>query len=349
MVTPKHLLRAPGHDIIVVGASAGGVEALQKLVGDFPPELPAVIFIVLHLAAGGPSFLPEILSRAGPLPVSQALNGEAITPGHIYVAPPDHHLLIEQRHIRLSRGPKENRSRPAIDTLFRSAAYAYGPRVIGVVLTGLLDDGTAGLWAIKDRGGLGIVQDPMDALCPSMPRSALQHVAVDYVLPLAMVASTLAQLVEKPAAEEGDYSVSEKLAIETRIARGDHTPATDLTRLGKLSPYSCPECHGVLLQLYDGNILRFRCHTGHAYSLSSLLAEVTESIEESLWSTLRAVEERVLLLRHLAHHGRDQQEDASAAVAAQQARKAERRLQVIREVLMRHDDLGEDQLHDNAG
>jgi two-component system, chemotaxis family, protein-glutamate methylesterase/glutaminase len=278
------------HDIIVVGTSAGGVEALQILLRGLPSDLPAAVFIVLRLSPMEPSFLDEILSRAGPLPVTHAVDGEPITSGLIYVASPDHHLLVEREHVRVTRGPKENRFRPAVDVLFRSAAYAYGPRVIGVILTGALDDGTAGLWAVKDRGGLAVVQDPQDAFHDSMPKSALQHVAVDYCLPLAKLAAILVWLAGEPAPAKGGFPVSKKLAIETQIAREDHELDAGVLALGPLSPYTCPECHGVLVQLQDGDFTRFRCHTGHGYSPSSLLADATQSLETSLWSTLRTRE-----------------------------------------------------------
>jgi two-component system, chemotaxis family, protein-glutamate methylesterase/glutaminase len=212
----------PGHDIIVVGTSAGGVEALQILVGGLPCYLLAEIFIVLHVAPTSPSFLDEILTRAGPLPATQGVDGELITPGRIYVAPPDHYLLLEAGHVRVTRGPKENRFRPALDGLFRSATYAYGPRVIGVILTGALDDGTAGLWAVKDRGGLAVVQAPLDALHTSMPQSALRHVAVDYCMPLAKLAPILVRLATEPAPTEGGFPVSKCWPLKHRL-RGEIT------------------------------------------------------------------------------------------------------------------------------
>ena len=335
----------PNHDIIVVGTSAGGVEALQILVRELPCDLPAAVFIVLHVAPTGPSLLDEILTRAGPLVATQGIDGEMITPGHIYVAGPDHHLLVEPGHVRVTRGPKEHRFRPAIDVLFRSAAYAYGPRVIGVILTGALDDGTAGLWAVKDQGGLAVVQDPLDALHASMPLSAMRHVAVDHCVPLAKLAPTLVRLASEPAPAEGGFPVSKKLAIETQIAQGDHGLDAGILALGPLSPYTCPECHGVLVQLQDGNFSRFRCHTGHAYSPSSLLAEVTQSVENSLWSTLRTMEESILLLQHLAHHAHDRQDSQVAKVAERKARDAEQSTQLIRDLLRRQETLSEDQLH----
>jgi two-component system chemotaxis response regulator CheB len=287
------------------------VEALQRLVAPLPPDLRAVLFIVLHRSADGPNLLVEILQSVCALPVAHAVDGEMIKSGRIYVALPDRHLLIEQEHIRLTRGPKENHFRPAIDPLFRSAAYAYGSRVIGVVLTGNLDDGTAGLWAIKDRGGVTIVQNPEEALFPSMPRSALANVAVDYCLRLDEIAPTLVMLTAQPAT--GGAAVSEKLRIESRIALEDNALEAGVLAVGKLSPFTCPECQGMLLQIQDGQIIRFRCHTGHAYSVDSLLEEVTESVEQSLWRSVRAMDEMLLLLRHIGEHAREQDDVVTGA------------------------------------
>src|SRR5437016_12022670 len=199
----------PGHDIIVVGASAGGVEALVTLARSLKRNLQAAVFVVLHMPAQSPSLLPEILGRAGPLKAVQATDDMQIEPGHIYVAPPDHHMLMELGKVRVVRGPKENRHRPAVDPLFRSAALAYGPRVIGVILTGALDDGTAGLLAVKRRGGIAIVQDPDEALYPSMPLSALANVEVDYRLPLSSIGPLLVHLASEQVEENGEYCTSD--------------------------------------------------------------------------------------------------------------------------------------------
>ena len=188
-------------DIIVIGASAGGLQALSALLGKLPKDLQASVFVVWHISPNHRSILPGVLSRAGKLPATHAVDGEPIRPGRIYVARPAYHLVLEVDRVRLTKGPKENRFRPAVDTLFRSAAYAFGPRVIGVVLTGALDDGTAGLWSIKDRGGIAIVQDPEEAENPSMPASAKQHVEIDYCIPIAQIAETLIHLTGAPAAE----------------------------------------------------------------------------------------------------------------------------------------------------
>ncbi|HEY8599580.1 MAG TPA: chemotaxis protein CheB, partial [Thermomicrobiales bacterium] len=187
-----------GHDLIVIGTSAGGVQALLELLDDLPANLPAAICIVIHIPAESPSLLPRILQRRSALPVRHAVDGERIVPGHVYIAPPDHHLLVDPGRLRLRHGPRENRCRPAVDPLFRSAALAYGPRLIGVVLTGALNDGTAGLAIIKRLGGVTIVQDPADALFPGMPASAQRHVAVDYSLPLADIAAALTRVAREP-------------------------------------------------------------------------------------------------------------------------------------------------------
>jgi len=287
-----------------------------------------------------PGLLPDILARAGPLPAQHPNDGEPILPGRIYVAPPDRHLLLEFGCVRLSRGPKENRFRPAVDPLFRSAAVAYGSRVIGIVLSGGLDDGTAGMEAIKTRGGIAVIQDPREAINPAMPISVLAHMAVDHVAPAAEIGSLLTDLVDQPASEEGAQPMPEDMRIETRIALEDNALQAGVLQLGAPSPYSCPECHGTLLQISNGGILRFRCHTGHAYSVNSLLAEVNESIEESLWSAVRAIEERMLLLRHVARHldeAGENERSGQAGDLLEQARDLEQQAQFVRLAVLRHE------------
>jgi two-component system, chemotaxis family, protein-glutamate methylesterase/glutaminase len=213
-----------GRDIIVIGASAGGVEVLSELCKNLPPELPAAVFIVWHMPATSTGIFPRMLERTSALPVENAVDGEPLVPGRIYTAPPDHHLLLEDGRVRLTHGPKENRFRPAVDPLFRSAAYSYGPRVIGLVLSGALDDGTSGLWMIKDRGGVAMVQDPVDALVPDMPRNALHNVEVDYVVPVSEMPALLMQLTSEPLPEpvisEGNGKEPEELEIPKRVERG---------------------------------------------------------------------------------------------------------------------------------
>src|SRR5215211_1730254 len=209
-------------DIIVVGASAGGIEALRVLAGGLPADLPASLFVVLHTSPESPAMLADILDRSGSLPALSPKDGDRIRPGTIYVAPPDRHLLIEPNLMRVTRGPKENRFRPAVDPLFRSAAQTYGPRVAGIILTGGLDDGTSGLWAVKRLGGVAVVQDPEEAFMPSMPQSALDQVEVDYTLPLAGMAPLLSRLARTSVAEQGGYEVPEELDIEVKIAMEDN-------------------------------------------------------------------------------------------------------------------------------
>ncbi len=271
----------PTPDIIVIGASAGGIDALRAIVAGLPNHLSASVFVVMHTGPGSPGILDELLRRAGPLPAITAKDKKPIEDGYIYVAPPDLHLVIEPGRIRLTRGPKENRFRPAIDPLFRSAAQVYGPRVIGVILTGGLDDGTAGLWAVKRLGGIAVVQDPNDAFVPSMPLSALRHVDVDHTVPLAEIAPLLVKLTQTGVEEKGACEMPEHLDIEVKIAKQDPAINLDVRELWEKSSYTCPECHGVLLRVKEGGRQRFRCHTGHAFSPDTLLADLTEGVEDA--------------------------------------------------------------------
>ena len=330
--------------IVVVGASAGGMEALKKLVAQLPSNFPGSLFIVWHVAPAYPSVLPQILARVSPLPVAHAIDNEAIKLGRIYIAPPDHHLLVESGHVRVTRGPKENRFRPSIDVLFRSAARSYGKQVIGVVLTGLLDDGASGLYGVKEQGGLAVVQDPFDALHASMPMQAMKAVAVDHCVPIAEIGALLVHLTNETVEKEGGHLVPEQMDIEVRVAREDNAFESGIMKLGKLSPYTCPECHGTLMQLKEGNIIRFRCHTGHAYSLNSLLAEVTESIEASLWKTLRGIEESQMLMSHMAEHLCEANNGEMAQRFLQKAEQAKRRAGLVRQAVMSHETLSQDKL-----
>jgi two-component system chemotaxis response regulator CheB len=341
--TARNAERGPFHDIVVIGASAGGLEGLRGLVAELPRDFPAAIFIVWHISPDSPGVLPEILSRSGELPAFNASHKEPILPGRIYVAPPDFHLVVENGYVCTTRGPRENRFRPAVDPLFRSAAAVYGPRVVGVILSGGLDDGTAGLWAVKQRGGVAVVQHPEDALVPSMPQSALNSVPVDYCVPLSEMASLLVKLANTPVSssvrEEGTATMSDALEVEVSIARDDNAIESGALELGELSPFACPECHGMLRELKEGDRLRYRCYTGHAYSAQSLLSEATQAIEDYLWIAIRGIEESVLLLRHLAHHMLDQGHTDEAAAFLKKAEEAHRRSSLVRQAALQHEKL----------
>lgn len=324
----------PGHDRIVVGASAGGVEALLALARALPASLPAALFVVLHLPATSKSHLPQLLDRAGPLVAHHPTDGERIQNGHIYVAPPDLHLLIEGEQVWLVAGPKENRHRPAVDPLFRSAAVAYGPRVVGVVLTGTLDDGTAGLHAIKRRGGIAVVQDPNEALYSSMPLSALTHVEVDYSLPLAEISPLLIRLAEEPADDPESYPIPKEMVMEDKLVRMDEATLNNPTRPGSPSPFSCPECGGVLWEIHDGEITRFRCRVGHAFSTESVMVEQDTALEDALWMALKTLEESVALSQRLARKATERGHDLVAARFEEKANQATTRASLIRQVLV---------------
>lgn len=324
---------ATGHDIIVIGASAGGVEALVHLVRNLPRNLPAALFIVLHIPAHSPSLLPNILSRAGYLEAIQAEDKMKFEYGHIYLAPPDYHLLLEQGYVRVAYGPKENRHRPSVDPLFRSAARVYTSRVIGVILTGALDDGTSGLLAIKRYEGLAVVQDPNEALYPGMPQSALEHVNVDYCVPLAQMGDLLTRLVHEPNKGDLQAAISEDLEKEVRIAEMETNVLQEHEQLGKPSAFSCPECGGVLWELQDGNLLRFRCRTGHAFSPESVLAEQSEALERSLWFALKTMEEKVQLSRRIALRAQQHGNLSLAEGLRDQVQETEQQAATLRQFL----------------
>ncbi len=308
---------------------------MQVLAAALPADLPASIFVVLHTAAYSENILPHLLERAGPLPASNARDWEEIKPGHIYVAPADYHLVLEPSgYTRITRGPKENRFRPAVDPLFRSAAAAFGPRVIGIVLTGWLDDGTAGLWAIKERGGTAIVQRPEDALASSMPMNALKHVEVNHCVALKEIAPLLVRLTSAVSNEKAATPVPEAMELEVKIAKEDKALQRGITEWGDPSLYACPECHGVLLQLQEGSNLRFRCHTGHAYSLETLLSEFHEQTEATLWGALRSLEESILLMRGMASHLTKHQQDSAAALLVKKAADAQARADRVRQIVL---------------
>ncbi len=337
------------HDIVVIGASAGGVEALVALVRALPADLQAAVFVVLHIPPQSSSMLPVILDRSGPLPAQHAQDGLPIECGQIYVAPPDHHLIVERDRVRVVRGPRENRHRPAVDVLFRSAAWEYGPHVVGVVLTGTLDDGTAGLLAIKQRGGTAIVQHPDDALYPSMPRSALAHVDVDYSVPLREIGPLLATLVQQSIAQEVPAQ-GEIMEQEVNIAKQNGGAARIDPVVGQPSAFSCPECGGVLHEIHDGEFARFRCRVGHAFTAETMLAEQSEALEMALWTALNTLEESISLNKRMAQQAQERGQTWLAQRFNSKRHQAEQRVESIRQVLLKDDpiSLGERAEHDHV-
>ena len=317
---------------MVVGASAGGVEALVGLAASLPADLPAAVFVVLHLPATGTSALPDILSRHGPLAATHVKDGEPIENGRIYVAPPDHHLLLRSGHVHLTRGPRENGHRPAVDTLFRSAAREYASRVIGVVLSGALDDGTAGLLAIKSRGGVAVVQEAKDALYPGMPGSALEHVQVDHVLGVASMGDLLARLTAESVGEPPG-PVSTGMRVEVEVA-GFSLEAMEGEHPGEPSGFSCPDCNGVLWEIQAEGLRRYRCRVGHAWSPESLLTQQSEALEAALWIALRTLEERAALARRLAEPARRRGHSITATRFEEQATEAQQAARLVRNLLL---------------
>jgi two-component system chemotaxis response regulator CheB len=324
--------------VITIGASAGGVEALVQLVRILPQDIAAPVCIVLHIPADAPSLLAQILNRDSTLPVAHAEHMQRWENGRIYVAPPDRHLLIyADGTLRVARGPRENRHRPAVDPLFRSAAAAFGTGAIGIILSGTMDDGTAGLLTIKERGGMAIVQDPDEALYPSMPQSAIAHVNVDHVVPVGAIGELLGQLLATPGPTQV-APVRKDLQLEVRMAELDADALHDDGRPGNPSPYSCPDCGGVLWSIDDQGYERFRCRVGHAFAPESMLGAQQEVLEEALWTAAKTLEETVRLSSRLAASERERGHDWMAERFERKERDARAHVEVIRRYLLRSDD-----------
>lgn len=286
------------HHVITIGTSAGGVQALTTIIKLLPKGFPASIHIVQHMSTEAPSNLATVLEKAGQLPVAFAKDRELIQPSRIYLAPPDRHLLLEKERVRVIRGPRENRMRPAIDPLFRSAAVAYRSYATGVILTGMLDDGTAGLQAIKACGGMAIVQDPQEAKYPSMPESAISVVAVDRIVPLKEIPQILIERVRQtpPIVRE----IPPDLLLEVPIPQDAITPPETMAKIGTPVAQSCPSCGGPLWQIGQDPLLRYRCYVGHAFTSKALIREQSEATEKALWIALRTLEERSRLLKTMS-------------------------------------------------
>jgi len=333
-------------NIIVIGASAGGFEAIKTLFAVLPADLNAAIFIVWHMSPDVRGVMPQVINKHKKMFAAHATDLEPVKNGRVYIAPPDHHLLLEKDRVRVTKGPKENRFRPAIDPLFRSAAYTYGPCVTAVILSGALDDGSAGTWAVKRKGGIAIVQDPADAEVPSMPENAIKAADIDYILPVDQIAPLLMQLVTEPVTEKDDVDMKENENIkrEIDIAKEGTPHYRHLPVFGELTPYTCPECHGVLSAIREGGRIRFRCHTGHAFTADSLLSAVTEGIEEAFWSAIRNVQENIMLLNNMGDHFAEINQPKLAATYFKKAKESELRAQLVRKAVTEHEQLSADSI-----
>jgi two-component system, chemotaxis family, protein-glutamate methylesterase/glutaminase len=322
----------PATEIIVIGASAGGVEAVSALVERLPHNLNAAVFVVLHFPENATSVLPKILNRHRTLIAKHPEEGERIEKAHVYVAPPGLHLLLKPGRIRLVRGPKENGHRPAIDPLFRTAAHVYGRRVAGVILSGLLDDGVIGANGIKTRGGKVLAQDPEDAVFGDLPRNTIAGSKVDFVGTVAELAFELTQLAglnDSDNLKLEDENMEEGLDI-TEMA-GQDLPT--LEPKSKPSAYTCPECNGTLFETTENGVKNFRCRVGHAYSHETLEVHQTEELEAALWEALRSMEENVALCRMLLDRASNADRRASVRYYTEKVDSAQKRIALVRSVL----------------
>lgn len=326
----------PGHrDLVVVGGSAGGVDALKRFVAALPPDLPAAVCVTLHLASGSPSMLPGILARISAIRVEPAVDGTALEDGVVYVSQPDSHLVVVDDRLVLGQGARENGNRPSVDVLLRSAAVARGSRVVGIVLTGMLDDGTAGLAAVARYGGAALVQDPEDAEFPSMPSNALRGTPHAQVLPLDALAEEVVRIVSSDEVGSADVDAEQRArdAAEVSSAVGLDPLLPDGSQIAPPSRYSCPDCGGVLNELGHETALRFRCRVGHAYTAGSLLQHQAGTVEDALWTAMRALEEREEISNRLADEAGAAGRDWSRMHFRRRADEARASAEVLRRVL----------------
>jgi two-component system chemotaxis response regulator CheB len=328
-------------DLVVIGTSAGGVEALLFLAKNLPERFPASVLVTIHLPSHSRSALDELLNRAGPLGASFASDGEVLRKNRIYIAPPGYHLIARGERLVLGSGPRENNARPAIDPMFRSAALCCGSRAIAVVLTGTLGDGAAGLWAVKQAGGITVVQDPHEAAFPEMPRTALKYVEPDHIATLGELPKLLERLVHEPAGEP--LPIPPNLKFEIDVARGGHSNMHEMDRVGSRSVLTCPDCDGVMWEIDEGKLTRFRCHQGHAYTAEVMGIAIEESVRRALGSGLRALEERIALMKKMRAQAEERDSHHVAATWADKARELEAEANTIRNSLRRIDEVTEGQ------
>jgi two-component system chemotaxis response regulator CheB len=322
---------------VAFGASAGGLEAMRRVMGELPSDLGAPVLIVLHTGPSRRSYLPAILNRAGPLPVRQAEDGLTLEANHVYVAAPDHHLMVVDGKMRVVRGPHENGHRPAIDPLFRSVALSYREGAVAVVFSGALDDGAAGAAAVSSLGGSVIVQDPSDAEFPDMPRNAIVADHPYAVLPVARIAEAIVRLVRAPPEGRAEEEVEEELRLERDYAALDEAVIAREDVFPDLSPFACPACGGALWEAPDEFQLRFRCRIGHAYGAETLLTEQSQSLDQSLAAALRALHERADLARRVGRRLRAAGAGERAERYDRVVKESERDALIIRRVLLSRD------------
>ncbi|HLH88885.1 MAG TPA: chemotaxis protein CheB [Xanthobacteraceae bacterium] len=333
-------------DILAIGTSAGGFEALRLLAQKLPADFPASILVVIHLSSEFHSALDTILSHAGPLTASFAEHGERLRYGHIFIAPPKSHLLLDGDHLTLGHGPRENNARPAIDPLFRSVAACCGPRAVGAVLTGTLGDGASGLQALQQCGGIAVVQDPADAAFAEMPLNALRALRPDHVAGLHDMPALLARLAREPAG--APVEVPPAIKLETDIARTGRSSMSTLDRIGRRSVLACPECHGVMWEIDEGDVVRYRCHIGHAYTADLMSLALDASLRQALGAATRALDERIALARKLHRQSEESGHRLVAASWARKLREAEEEARTLRDAMARADEIARRYAEDEA-
>jgi two-component system, chemotaxis family, protein-glutamate methylesterase/glutaminase len=324
-------------DVLAIGTSAGGFDALRFLAGEFSRDLPASVVVAIHLSSQFRSALDAILTQAGPLPASFAVDGEKLERGRIYIAPAERHLIVESERLRLGSGPRENNARPALDPLFRSVALCCGPRAVGAVLTGTLGDGAAGLSALKQSGGITVVQDPSDAAFAEMPTTALIRSRPDHVVGLAGMPALFEKLVRQPAGPA--VPTASNLEYEVNIASGGRGSMNEMDRIGHRSVLACPDCHGVMWEIDEGELVRYRCHVGHAYSAEIMSLALDENLKRAFGSALRALDERIALARKLEGQASTGGQTRVAESWAAKALEFEAEARVIRDSIRRTEEI----------
>ncbi|MBV8763700.1 MAG: chemotaxis protein CheB [Hyphomicrobiales bacterium] len=330
-------MRMANRDILAIGTSAGGFEALRFLAREFPPDLRASVLCVIHMPSHHTSSLDSILTQEGPLPASFARDGEKLKTAHIYIGPPASHLIVRGDRVQLGNGPRENHSRPSIDPLFRSTALCCGSRAIGVVLTGTLGDGASGLASLKRCGGITVVQDPSDAAFPEMPATALDRAQPDHVTSLKGMPALLQKLVNSPAGPP--TPVPDEIRYEVGVARGEKMNMKEMDRIGRRSVLACPDCHGVMWEIDDGELIRYRCHVGHAYTAELMSLAIDENLSRAMASALRALDERIALAEKLRHQAQSAGRRQLAEIWAGREKEAAAEAKIIRNSIARVEEL----------